>query len=466
MDAKRPRRRQWPTKKSTPKTLVWTILLLVFVFLKCQLKLFYRFTHQLNTGEIHGHHAHLYRQNIDIVQDSLAVSGQVGGAGNVPRHAAAAQPNILLAGISFSDVTVSIAARKFLAQACEYNIHSHILLAERDSARSLDHAFADVTSQTPILPEASPPDCQSFIHLIESPGEDQLLNMTRSFYGASALREDEDAPNNPWNRTNRIARIKRSREYHRQTIRKTLEASADDWKTSAVIVVLDLDLLAYPSISSLIETSREYILSSADPISNDVVPSKRLRHDRKFHAVCSMGLSRRNSKSLGKVYSVYYDTFSTVLLPNSWIHVDRVVPRGSLEGEDLNIAKMDQKEVLHYLAKEGMGQENLYGAYGNNATNGGVKFEPVPVRSCFGGLTLYRADVWLWPECRYDMFRDGAEYLSKHYEQACEHVVFHECLKRTMMKADVAFGREIEIDEFSIAIKPDLKILWHGRSKK
>lgn len=99
-------------------------------------------------------------------------------------------------------------------------------------------------------------------------------------------------------------------------------------------------------------------------------------------------------------------------------------------------------------------------------------YQPVPVRSCFNGLTLYRADVWLQPQCRYDSYhKDDDAYLSKRYHHACEHIVFHECLRRVMMmmmtKMDDEGGSGGSNSSgvgFNIAVQPDLTTLWHHLS--
>ena len=116
----------------------------------------------------------------------------------------------------------------------------------------------------------------------------------------------------------------------------------------------------------------------------------------------------------------------------------------------MTIAGMDQVQTFHYILKQG-----------RISKDGGVEvdgvttdYKPVPVRSCFNGLTLYRTDAWLESECRYDGFNENdAAYASEHYRHTCEHVVLHECLRRKW--SDSKEGR------FSIAIRPDMTTLWH-----
>ena len=147
----------------------------------------------------------------------------------------------------------------------------------------------------------------------------------------------------------------------------------------------------------------------------------------------------------------YYDTFSTILLPNSWLHVDREKERGSLVGEDVELAKMNQDETLQWILKEGRRLDS-------------DNYQPVPVRSCFNGLTLYRSDIWLEPQCRYDTYhKDDDAYLSKRYQHACEHIVFHECLRRVLLEKEGS-GSGGSGEGFSIAVQPDMTTLWHHLS--
>ena len=106
----------------------------------------------------------------------------------------------------------------------------------------------------------------------------------------------------------------------------------------------------------------------------------------------------------------------------------------------------------------------------NNNSNGEEEeeevqqYQPVPVRSCFNGLTLYRADVWLEPKCRYDSYhKDDDAYLSKRYQHACEHIVFHECLRRVLLEKEGG-GSSSSGEGLNIAVQPDMTTLWHHLS--
>ena len=424
---------------------------------------------------------HLENNNDDILRS------------NLHKNDVSKKPPILLAGMAFSDTTISDAALNFLiTAACSHDIHSHILLAKRDEDAPLDKKIKVLSAHMqplpiddgilrPIRSHAAP--CSDFIHVDVSPGEEHLLNMTKSFHHNNLQLTDEDIPNNPWNEQNRIARIKRSREYQRQLVIQMLNNNQSsnkwaEWITSqeAVIGVLDLDLFSYPSVVDMIDSARDYIMVNNNDNNDGHSTDDEGKKKKKYHAICTNGLLVHNSRKYQGYRRRYYDTFSTILLPNSWLHVDRDKERGSLLGEDLTLAKMSQDETLQWILNQGRGPRTII----DNEQDKGRhdkddeelvqqqhhQYEPVPVRSCFNGLTLYRADVWLQPKCRYDIYhKDDNAYLSKRYQHACEHIVFHECLRRIMMdgwrgegdKNNKTDGRE----GFNIAVQPDLTTLWH-----
>ncbi len=65
-------------------------------------------------------------------------------------------------------------------------------------------------------------------------------------------------------------------------------------------------------------------------------------------------------------------------------------------------------------------------------------------------------------ECGYDSYHeDDAAFASGQYRHACEHVVFHECLRRERNKVLEDGSRSDDSNGFNIAIKPDMTTLWH-----
>jgi hypothetical protein len=352
--------------------------------------------------------------------------------------------NITLLGISYSDTTISDAAIEFLLEAaCRYNMESYVLLSERDAKFSLDQKVY-MLAQHWYLPLAQggslrQPQCANLIHISQTPSQTEMLNLTLSRItsaGEANLLPTEsgnNAPNNPLDPDNRIAKIKRVREYQRQMIRHILNKPSGKYlkrndSNCSVVAVLDLDMFSYPRILQIIETADKYIIPY-----DEHAP----KNGAKFHAICANGLQRSRYWE-GRPHRNYYDTFSTVLLPNTWLHLEskRMIPRGGLEGENITLAKMSQQEALNWFLSEG--------AKHNHAGT----LEPVPVRSCFGGLALYHAHVWLHEGCRYDLYNKELDvYRGKLEQHTCEHIVLHECLRQKI--------------SFRIAVQPDLLTLWH-----
>jgi hypothetical protein len=72
-----------------------------------------------------------------------------------------------------------------------------------------------------------------------------------------------------------------------------------------------------------------------------------------------------------------------------------------------------------------------------------------PVKSCFGGLAIYRAKVWFDAVCHYDDKVDAKtnshllKYRSISEERVCEHVVFHDCLEKHHADLQVSIGMNL-----------------------
>ncbi|KAL7505947.1 hypothetical protein ACHAWX_000633 [Stephanocyclus meneghinianus] len=347
-------------------------------------------------------------------------------------------PNITVVGISYSDETVSDAAIEFLIEAaCIHHMASYVLLSKRIPKTTLDKKIF-LLSQHKHLPLAKggtieQPKCTNLIHIELAPNQNELIRQTEARLKNDGVDltflksvSSEKVPNNPLGYGNRIANIKRVREYQRQLMRGVFytdnerkSPGMDD--SQSVIVVMDLDMFDYPSPSQVIEVSYRYILSSDGDVHED---------STKFNAICANGLQGGKFRQ-SHPHRGYYDTFATILLPNRWLYSKR--------------AQMSQGEILDWFLEQGTDRN----------TTGESTYHPVPVRSCFGGFTLYRADIWLDSNCRYDRYSEGGVgYIGSKEHHTCEHVVLHECLRGK-------FGGEADATAFSIAVLPDLLTLWH-----
>lgn len=258
---------------------------------------------------------------------------------------------------------------------------------------------------------------------------------------------------------NRVDRIAYLRDFQREHLRVVLENGHED----DVIVVADIDLYALPPVKKLM---------------HEVT---RMRTLHEYDVLCSNGLMHRPNG--------YYDIYATVLEPDTFTYpVKHRLLGKSWEGEDMSLVRSHDEfgevtswDVLDWIEKEGerlkkANAESMLNAIdreknplweeSKRATSLGYEdmfnFEPssaVPVRSCFGGLTIYAATALLEPSCRYHPPSVGAtadrllKYANRDDKRPCEHVVFHDCLYRMHTRHG---GRS------RIAIQPDMKTMWNN----
>ena len=391
---------------------------------------------------------------------------------NLRQHqTTATQTNVLIAGMSFTDATISDTALDFITRcACYHNIISHILLVERDVEYSLEQRIAKIKYQflnKTIM--AHPNDCQDQIYISVSPSDHQLLQVAQNYYkNDTALSKLHDhSPNNPLDTTSRIARIKRSRQYQREQLqmlsnmKKNEKPNRDDesggegWGKNAIVALMDLDMDEYPSPMDVIDTAQQYILPSlhdqnGEGGGDNASHNSSSSSSNKFHAVCANG-------KVSKERLRYYDTFATVLLPDIFLRSPQR-PKPQRPKEDRDIIKKFENIVNSNFQFQAQQMSQSSNSGDDSETRKLMDEQPIAVRSCFNGLTLYRADVWMQSKCRYDDYHeDDLVFMGRHLNHTCEHVVFHQCLRRTMPKDDGGW---------SIAVKPDLVTTWHGQKAK
>lgn len=165
--------------------------------------------------------------------------------------------------------------------------------------------------------------------------------------------------------------------------------------------------------------------------------------------ICANGMTLHAPKVNGDTpLRLYYDTFATVFLPDTFSFPlrDRYFGK-SYPGEDLNMirsedwrGKVSQMFFHQWFIQQGYASES------------GI----VRVRSCFGGIGIYRANVYFEEKCQYALREDINKLKSNHSsimryankeERPCEHVVFHECLRN-------------HVDNFDIGVDPRMISFW------
>jgi hypothetical protein len=277
------------------------------------------------------------------------------------------------------------------------------------------------------------------IHIVASMGVDECLDAYKDLvkqheYDASNCAEfivqQEPLEYTYTNKTsttgkkNRIDQIATVRDYQRELLR-TKYGDTIHWSDSIVILV-DLDLHRLPSMDTLLQE-----LHCMQTIESE------------FDIVCAAGIMYR---PFG-----YYDIFATVMLDGTFVYPIRGRLEQKLQdGENYSLVRSNdvygnftQWDLLEYFETE------------SARRNGNA----VPVRSCFGGLTLYRASVWFQESCQYAVDNPKSNttahlqrYATKASERPCEHVVLHECL----------LDSKSNTNDVRIGVQPGLKTEWNS----
>ena len=204
---------------------------------------------------------------------------------------------------------------------------------------------------------------------------------------------------------NRIDRLAYLRESQRLEMKKMNAGVADldpeALKKNDFVILLDLDLSEVPSIESLSKTIG-FMANDGDS-SPDVV--------------CANGLL---ASSL-----VPYDTYATVLLPDIWAYPlsYRLNPTPQSD-EELKVVTNFLNEAV---------KQALHSEHDQHPKTDVDSF--LPVKSCFGGLAVYRASIWFTEKCEYTrdykaIVEDGLlQYVDYRHKRVCEHVAFNSCIK-------------------------------------
>ena len=232
------------------------------------------------------------------------------------------------------------------------------------------------------------------------------------------LQEPNDSSGTGSN--NRIDKISFLRDHQRQLLREYFGKRLNN---ASIIMLVDFDLFLLPQTGELVHI--------VDNLQNRDYP-----HD----AVCAAGVTLGNLRRDSRNELWYYDTYSTVLLPDTFVHPlgRRLFPKfyqgenpSLVRSENQQFGNFTQADLMRYFIQEGI-----------QSRTGQVR-----VRSCFGGLTVYRALKYLDTNCQYFLERDLVihgdastimKYASSKDKRPCEHVVIHECLKRSLPRFDIA----------------------------
>jgi hypothetical protein len=285
---------------------------------------------------------------------------------------------VVLAGIIHHGAEISTSSLEFLIEAsCVNKIRAHILGAD---------------------------DMPMLASMYERQKEIMFPGMDCAPFKASSQPDYITAEKN------RIDRIQAARDFQRIDLAQHFDFADVD---KATIILADMDVSQLPSLDQVVGNADK--MNSRSGIDVDVL--------------CSSG-------KMLHPYG-YYDTFATVLLPDTFVYPVNGRPSMSARPEEDSTMIIDNnftaEELLEWFHKEG-----------------GASVKPVPVKSCFGGLAIYRASKWLDQRCSYKNIHPeiNAKYANRFDNAPCEHVVLHNCLQAVDPNVVVA-------------VQPDMHTIWH-----
>ena len=233
---------------------------------------------------------------------------------------------------------------------------------------------------------------------------------------------------------NRIDRLSHVRDMQRELLESFYKAHAVDVYNSPAakdsneflinkqfehVIVVDLDLHSTP-------TPRDVLRAIQDM-------------DGSFDAICANGLTLD-----GKLP---YDSYATVLLPDTFLGY-------FLRSDPTLMPKEDSSIIDAYIEATTSATGTPFSKWAKSLMSrfsGERESDPIPVKSCFGGMAIYRTNAWFANECKYtrDYTSDHVRYIAAGTGRVCEHVVFNHCLRNEYK------------DDFSMAVHRGLVTKYH-----
>jgi len=297
------------------------------------------------------------------------------------------------------------------------------------------------------------------------------------------------------NKNRRVDVIAAARDYQRTELRNYFYNTTKNSSTAMsnnFVILIDLDLFSIPNVHEIMKQINEMTRSSnVTTYSTD--HNNNNQSSSYYDIICAAGI-------MYQPYG-YYDTFATILLPNTFVYpVSGRLSRSINPDEDATMIRSDdlygtvtQFDLLDYFenfSRSGTTAvqlipgnfDPLQHAKEEEDTYYNQFVRPVPVRSCFGGFAIYRASTYFNPRCDYSApyqqqqdhsKKEGQETMtqnekeeelilmmkrhsSRRSERPCEHVMFHDCLHRTSAEHQQQLTR--------VAVHPRLRTEWNNRT--
>lgn len=340
-------------------------------------------------------------EELSIPQD---FSLNTGGSGKVTN-------NWLLA-LAEDDRAIKKRRKDMIKVSCKYNIGIFVLSKEKIHFEREDSFLNDQNSIYTSFSECAP-------IVLKSEGELQI-KFPRSM--------------------KRVAKLTLLRDLQRNMISNEFYTNKDMDIEKGTIIIADFDMTKWPALSNVNKQMKGLTMNAG-----------------RYDAVCTNGAGSKQEQK-------YYDTYATILLPDVFILqndkrlFDKSDESKITVGNDMfHFNKRLMKARFHkqnnFTDEERLQEETrqrriaLFKNMGSSHQDG-----IEPVRSCFGGMTIYKARSYLEPKCRYQINHDILTKRDKATimrfsnikdKRPCEHVVLHECLREQLEDFRIGISRHL-----------------------
>ena len=350
------------------------------------------------------------------------------------------QHKTLVSGIIMDGADITLSSLTFLVQLnCVYQTEAVVMVG---------HHATDLMELYRILVAEMYPQrfqtCSSLLHTIQQPKAISKLRHRVTRLEEARVYFRQYVQDFVHDRRRRRQQEQKQQQHPEQEANSKVDDDDDDENENddnTILVMVDFDLTELPPVAQVMG----HVVDMVQPESDNVVD-----------VLCAAGVF----SFYENVEEGYYDTFATVLLPNTFVYPFQGRSNKTLlPGEDPKLVMSRSFTAVHllqWLKQQGRElaattkKEGIIAAKPTATPKDHSKKEemttmdeyglpvmaPVPVNSCFGGLTLYRASVYFDTRCSHKRTHPEQyhEYSNKMDKSPCEHVVFHMCLKQLPRK--------------------------------
>lgn len=217
---------------------------------------------------------------------------------------------------------------------------------------------------------------------------------------------------------NRYSKLSKLRSIHRRQILQAIQqqdSTTDD--PYDIVMNVDLDIINLPPIHTLTNAVERVSASS--------------ENGSKGAIVCANGYETWNIFGLRR--HLFYDTMAAVDTDGSWFYTDYAT-------NSYQVATFGQTVLFRDILRQGT--------------------RSWPMQTCFGGLAVYDYDTWSTPECDYD--RDYIKLLKSTAPSASPPGEPKTLLRSNSKRGDSSSDYQ-DVDEEQWTIEPSLTLGYDGR---